>query len=308
MQPSITIIIPVYNGMPFLPETIDSVLHQTYSNFRLLAVDDESKDESLQYLKSLTDSRVEVREQSNLGFGNTLNRAIESVDSEFIVHLDQDDIALPTRVEEQINFLLAHPEYDFVLSKVCKISASGKEFGSYDINHLEPFSDYTAIKYGSVSPSTFCFRRKAFLELGGYRPSVYPVDDYDLLLRAEEKFKMAVINKPLVKYRIHNNSATFKKFYDMEIKTRYIEEMARLRREGKPEIPLAEFTKDFDDLGFFKKLRQYSHTTGKLRFRKSGLLLGEKKYLSGILNLVFAYLLAPRFVVNRLFSLRKLSA
>lgn len=308
MQPSVTIIVPIYNGMPFLPVTIDSILNQTYDNFRVLAVDDGSTDDSLVYLKSLTDPRIEIRQQKNLGFGNSLNRAIESVDSELIVHLDQDDIALPNRLQEQISFLMAHPEYDFVMSNVSRISSTGQEFGSYTIDVQEPISDYSSLKYGAIVPSTFCFRRNAFLKLGGYRPSLYPVDDYDLLLRAEENCKIAVINKPLVKYRIHSSSASFKKFYTMELKTRYIETLAQLRRSGKPEISLEEFTQSSEDLSFFKKLGRYKHSTGKLMFRKSGLLVGEKKYLQGFLNLVLAYLCAPSFVVARLSSLRKVSA
>jgi glycosyltransferase involved in cell wall biosynthesis len=226
MKKSLTLIIPVYNGLPFLKETIQSALNQTYKDFRLLIVDDGSSDKSLDYLKTLTDPRIEIRCQSNKGLSTSLNQAVASSDTEFIARLDQDDLAVPYRLQEQINFLTSHPEYACVLSGISRITESGREFGSYKTETLEKISDYKWGAFGCIVHSTICFRRESFLALGGYRSSLYPVDDYDLLLRFEEAYKVAVINKALVQYRIHSNAGTFKTFRDMEMKTRYVEEMA----------------------------------------------------------------------------------
>lgn len=307
MQYSVTVIIPVYNGMPFLPETVDSVLQQTYENFRLLIVDDGSTDESFKYLQSLTDSRIEIRRQQNLGYGNTLNRAIESVDSDFIALLDQDDIALPTRLQEQLDFLSSHQEYDFVLSHVLKITSTGKEFGHLVINETELISDYSSSIYKGdkqIFPSSMCLRRKAFLELGGLRTSLYPGDDYDLLLRAEENFKMAVINKPLVKYRVHIKSASFKKHHELSFKFRYILALASKRRSGQSEISLDEFSK-IDRINFLGRMNEYRHALGSLSFKKAECFLRDKKYISGLLNLLYASLLEPSSGLERLSYLQK---
>jgi len=303
MKPTLTVIVPVYNGMPFLRETIDSILNQTYQEFRFLIVDDGSTDNSSDYLKTLTDSRVEVRSQSNMGLCASLNRAIESADTELIARLDQDDVALSCRLEEQVNFLTAHPDYACVLSAVSRMTESGKAFGSYEVKATEAVSDYRANRYGCIAHSAICFRRESFLALGGYRPVLYPVDDYDLLLRFEENYKVAVINRALIKYRIHSQAGTFKTFYDMDFKTRYVEAMAARRRSGKPEISLTEFNQILQQAPVWERWQKNADRVGRLMFRKAGLMIGEAQYIGGVYNLVGSFLLAPKFVWKRLLAL-----
>jgi len=163
----LTVIVPIYNAMPFLKETVESILQQTYQNFRLLLVDDGSADSSIDYLNSLTDSRVEIRQQKNLGLCESLNQAISSVQTEFVARLDQDDLSLPSRLQEQMEFLEQHPDYHCVLSNISRISASGKDFGHYQSNNSAGvISDYAPGTYGCIVHSTICFRRQAFISLG----------------------------------------------------------------------------------------------------------------------------------------------
>lgn len=204
MSSSLTIVINVYNGMPFLPETVNSILTQTYSDFRLLIINNGSKDSTSEYLESLKDPRVEVIHQNHLGLGHSLNKAVfENTESEFVARLDHDDVALPSRLEEQVNFLIQHPGYACVLSNISRIGSDGREFGYYKTETKNLIEDYDLQRYESIVHSTILFRREKFIEVGGYRQALYPVDDFDLLLRFWENAPVAVINKPLVKYRIH---------------------------------------------------------------------------------------------------------
>ncbi len=226
MELRLTVIIPVFNNMPFLQEAIESILTQTYRDFQLLVINDGSTDDSLTYLRTLTDPRIKIINQPNLGLCNSLNNAIyNQVKTEWVARLDADDIALPNRLEEQVNFMIKNPNYSCVFSQIYRIGGSGREFGYYQINSTELITDYHLEKYGSIIHSTGFFQREKFIEVGGYRSFLYPVDDYDLLLRFSEKFPVAVINKPLVKYRIHGESATFKVFWKMQTYSRYVVEM-----------------------------------------------------------------------------------
>jgi glycosyltransferase involved in cell wall biosynthesis len=312
MEKKLTVIIPVYNGMPFLKEAVQSILNQTYKDFHLLIIDDGSTDDSSEYLKTLTDSRVEVNYQNNIGLCASLNQAIASSNAELIARLDQDDIALPSRLQEQIDFLTSHPDYACVLSRISRISQSGQEFGSYETD-VEEISDYMQIRYGCIVHSTICFRKESFLSLGGYRSSLYPVDDYDLLLRFEDVYKVAVINKALIKYRIHSQAGTFKTFYDMELKTRYVEEMSGRRRSGNPEVSLMEFSHTLNQAPLWEKWKRNINRRGKLMFRHAGLRIGERKYVSGLYSLIGACLLTPQLTFQKLLGLyrqneRKMSA
>lgn len=305
MHPRLTVVIPVFNGMPFLPEAVESILFQTYQDFLLLIIDDGSTDDSLQYLNSLSDPRIEIRQQRNLGLCHSLNGAIAVIKSEFVARLDQDDVALPSRLEEQMAFLVEHPNYTCVLSNISRIDANSREFGYYQNSSLGSVKDYHPKDYGSIVHSTICFRKDKFLEIGGYRQSVYPVDDFDLLLRFWEKEKVAVIDKPLVKYRIHSKAATFKVFQDMQMITRYVTAMSQLRLDGKPEISLDEFRNTLDKSTLQQKLVRYFKQTGMLLFRKAGLLIGNGQVIQGILSLLGAFLCNPQFVSKRLLTLRK---
>ena len=118
MHPKITVLTCVYNGLPYLEEAIDSVLNQTYSNFEYLIIDDASTDINVaKLIESYDDSRIRfIKNEKNLGVSNTFNRALELIDTTYVVRLDQDDVNLPDRIEKQINFLENNEDIDIVCS------------------------------------------------------------------------------------------------------------------------------------------------------------------------------------------------
>ena len=117
METELTIIMSEHNSKSSqLKLAIDSLLNQTYQNFSLLIVDDETKKENqkilLEYAKK--DNRVKViKNEKNLGFVKSLNKAIKLVSTEYIARMDTDDIANVERLEKQIRFMKEHPEYAF---------------------------------------------------------------------------------------------------------------------------------------------------------------------------------------------------
>ncbi|MFW2555408.1 glycosyltransferase family 2 protein [Aliarcobacter butzleri] len=107
MNELISVILPVYNGREYLSEAIESILNQTYTNFEFIIINDGSKDDSLQIIKEYErkDERIVVISRENKGLISTLNEGIANAKGKYIARMDQDDISLPRRFEEQIKFL-----------------------------------------------------------------------------------------------------------------------------------------------------------------------------------------------------------
>ena len=110
-DPKVTVLMPIYNGERYLGEAIDSILGQTLRDFELLIIDDGSTDGSRGIIESYSDSRINlVRNDCNLGLVATLNRGLELSRGDYIARMDCDDIALPTRLEKQVQYMDHNPE------------------------------------------------------------------------------------------------------------------------------------------------------------------------------------------------------
>jgi glycosyltransferase involved in cell wall biosynthesis len=111
-KPIVSVIMPVYNAAEFLPQSIESVLNQTFSNFEFIIVDDASTDNSWKIIKSYAskDKRIiPIKNRINLGVSLTSNIAISIAKGKFLARMDADDISLPHRLEQEINFLTTNP-------------------------------------------------------------------------------------------------------------------------------------------------------------------------------------------------------
>ena len=95
----------------YLQEAINSILSQTYTNFELLVIDDCSQDGSVDYIKSIKDDRIKIFiNENNRGPAVTRNRGLEEAKGKYIAIMDSDDIALPTRLEKQVEFMENHTD------------------------------------------------------------------------------------------------------------------------------------------------------------------------------------------------------
>ena len=106
-KPLISVIMSVYNGENYLNEAIESILNQTYANLEFIIINDGSTDKSLDIINSYTDKRIILINQQNKGLTKSLNIGIEQSNGEYIARQDADDISLPTRFDDFINFLNA---------------------------------------------------------------------------------------------------------------------------------------------------------------------------------------------------------
>lgn len=109
-QPLISVILPAYNAMQTIRESIESIISQTYSCWELIVINDGSKDDTLALASSFTDNRIKVvSNEGNKGLIYTLNRGIQLSRGKYIARMDSDDISLPDRFKVQVDYLESHP-------------------------------------------------------------------------------------------------------------------------------------------------------------------------------------------------------
>ena len=108
---------PMFNASPYLRECIDSVLAQTYADFELLIVDDGSEDDSVDIIRSYTDSRIRLIERRH-DYIASLNCLFDEARGTFVAHMDADDVMKPDRLKAQLIYLETHPEIDILASQM----------------------------------------------------------------------------------------------------------------------------------------------------------------------------------------------
>lgn len=192
--PLVSILVPFKNTAVFLPECLNSIRKQTYTNWEVLAVDDHSSDESLNIVQGFAkkDNKIQVFENSGSGIIEALRKAYSRSQGEFITRMDSDDIMTPNKLEVMVNNLLSKGKGHLALGQVQYFSDRGISNGyeRYEawLNILTTTgSNYDEIYKECVVPSP-CWMtfRSDFDDCGAFEPSRYP-EDYDLSFRFYDK-------------------------------------------------------------------------------------------------------------------------
>ena len=216
---SVTVGIPTFNRAGLLRETIESVLGQTYSNFRLIVSDNASTDETQEVVATLSDARLGyVRADKNIGMNANFNRLIELTESEFLMLLPDDDLLYPEYLNSVIKVLernprvgLVHTAFDVIDidSRVQKHAASLVK-SNHRWKVVEPGRAFlersmTAIV---VCQTSATFRTRAIREAGGMRILEEPFADISLFMRIAQNWDIAYLDRPLAAVRIHDQTET----------------------------------------------------------------------------------------------------
>jgi glycosyltransferase involved in cell wall biosynthesis len=233
--PLISVLMPTYNVENYIADSIESILAQTYKHWELIIVNDGSADNTENIARHFAekDERIKLANQTeNKGLIETRNHALSLANGAFIAILDSDDIAFPNRLKEQVDFLLQNPDFvlvggacELIDSKGQKIGAEGRTIPNSHLSTLLLFSNY-------FINSTVLMRASALKNLK-YEKGFAPSEDYHLFTKLAHNGKLANINKPLVKYRIHNqNTSQLKKAEQQQaVKEIFREQLFRLRVE-----------------------------------------------------------------------------
>lgn len=223
MNSEITVVIPSYNPGKFLIDALKSVYAQTYSDWKLILVDDASDDDSIKMAEELlNDARITIiRNSINLGQSKAQNKALELVDTEYFVQLDSDDWFLPHTLETLLNEFKKQPDDIALVSGNIKIiNETTKYLSAHNNQPIEfirrgrLFKDCYEFMLANMSLWPRCYRTSAVRDIGGW-PTDDPyqgrnMEDKIILFRLIEKYRFHWTDEVLYVHRRHDYNNTNK--------------------------------------------------------------------------------------------------
>ena len=203
----ISVIIPVFNGEKTIKETIDSVLNQIFQNIELIIIDDGSKDKTLEIIKNISDSRINVFSYPNAGLSASRNRGISQAKGELISFIDADDLWTLDKLQAQWQALQENPQAAVAYSWTDYIDESSKFIKSgrrikANGDALSKLLLFNFLENGS-NP---LIRQKALEKVGGFDESLFAAEDIDMWLRLVANYEFVCVEKPQILYRTSTTS------------------------------------------------------------------------------------------------------
>lgn len=199
--PPVSVVMPVRDGLPWLDDSIRSVLTQSFTDFELVILDDASTDGSLECAEDWQrrDPRIRVvRSREPLGLVGSSNAAVAASRADLVARMDADDVCHPERLARQVAVCRASPDTALVGTLWEGIDEDGRLVRPIDRWRLVRRSVFVPFPHGSVMV------RRALLErVGGYRRGCEYWEDLDLYLRLARAGRLLVIPEALYRYRFH---------------------------------------------------------------------------------------------------------
>ncbi|HTE24832.1 glycosyltransferase family 2 protein [Flavitalea sp.] len=214
MSPKVSILIPTYNYAHYIGEAIESALNQTYTDFELIIIDDQSKDNTDEVVAGyLTDPRIKYyKNKINLGLAANFNEALKYASGEYIKYLLADDLFHPTLLEKMVPVMDQYPNVSLVTSKRDMFGSKNKS-SELPLLHLQ---EGKTVIYSSIrekagnwigEPTTVMFR-KSVLKIGEFNTSYTCLVDWEMWLRILTVGDCYIIPDTLSYFRVHDKQAS----------------------------------------------------------------------------------------------------
>jgi teichuronic acid biosynthesis glycosyltransferase TuaG len=204
-SPQVSVIISVYNVAPYIRQTLESVLTQTYRDLEVLVIDDCSTDASRDIVRAVAqqDSRVRLIESEvNTGPAVARNRGIEQARGRYIAFLDGDDLWYPAKLEKQLA-LMQSTGAVFCYTSYCITDEEGRPLSVYEVPASVGYSQL--LRTNVISCSTAIYDTQKFGKV--YMPLIRKRQDLALWLQLTRGDLLAYgVQEPLATYRLRNNS------------------------------------------------------------------------------------------------------
>jgi glycosyltransferase involved in cell wall biosynthesis len=209
-SPLVSVVVPTYNRVQLIGETVESILTQQYDNLELIVVCDGCTDGTERFVNSLADPRVKVVAQENSGGpARPRNAGVACARGEYVAFCDDDDLWMPEKLRTQVTLMERDP-----CAALCY--AGGVTFGngaeSFLRNRLKRGprrNHFRALLYSNfILNSSVLVRRSTLAEVGPFNVDkrLHGTEDYEMWLRIAHTRKLVGIDEPLVRYRVHRGN------------------------------------------------------------------------------------------------------
>lgn len=207
MSPTVSIVLPCYNGAGHLAQSIESVIAQTFPDWELIIVNDCSKDNSLEIMQRYAekDSRIKVvNNDVNLKLPASLNRGFSFAKGKYLTWTSHDNRMGETMLEEFIHYLDEHPEIGLVTANYAAFSLStGQQL--YEVSMDDPQG---RLPHHNTVCYAFMYRREVLETVGGYDETLFLIEDYEYWVRIWLKYRIGKVDKVLYYTGVGNETLT----------------------------------------------------------------------------------------------------
>ncbi len=208
--PLVSVVLAAHDADRFLGAAVASILRQTFTDLELVVVDDGSQDGTPDLLASIADPRLVVlRSEERQGLATSLNLGLDQARGRYVARLDADDVAMPDRLERQVERMRSSPGLAVLGSAVCELD-SGNRSGAVHAMPVSPLEVRWHLLFSSpfFHPSVLVDRELLEREGLRYDPSYLESEDYELWSRLLVVGDGANEPEPLLLYRVHSEQAS----------------------------------------------------------------------------------------------------
>ncbi|WP_332401024.1 glycosyltransferase family 2 protein [Lactococcus laudensis] len=307
MNEKISVVLTTHNRLEDLPNAVESVLKQTYTDFELIVVNDNSTDETQKYLEELTQNNSQIRvifigPEETKGGNYARNKGVALSKGKYVAFLDDDDVWFESKLEKQVHLIQSNDQIGLVFCGLQK--AMNGNFMGYNFPQSDDKGDVSKKIFTHVFTvtSAIMLRRSVFFEVGGFDEQLTHWQEYDLTIRIAQKYQFDYVNEILVLIndstskapKLSNNLDKWLRSVEL-INKKYSKEIESLTTGQKIEKDnyfLTDLAGRYYKMGNKKAHRQ--------TLKKMWLLTGNKKYfVRYVFNLNYEQVAKIRLIFRR---------
>ncbi len=291
----LTVGLPVHNAMPYLEESLESVLKQSFRDFRILAVVDGATDGSLAYLHSIRDERLRVVEQQHCGITFTLNRMLRECETPWLIRQDADDISTPDRFEKILEAIERHPDAGMFYSNAAYYPTH-RSMGQFRCTRGTPDQIRSIARAGylpAICHPSVTLNVTKTLAVGAYRPGIQ-CEDTDLWWRMALAHDIYFIPEVLLLFRQNMESLTSRNLHAQALHGLYVQYLLLSQLQSRVPERLSDVE------GELLAMLEQTPLAAKEKLRFFNIHLGRGEYLPAAQFFLSALFASPSYVVRRI--------